>query len=261
VKWRRVRDPWTDPFSEADTDVTDEFRPEVTEETTGGGFTALESGLGGPVTQWIDREVTDPGQTAMRIPDAEQQTMLYGRSFDAMRANARARVLQTTGRDLGPSPVMWVGVFGTMIAAVLTALALVLLMVWFALRAAMPPSELPMIPDPVPLPTPSPAEAAAPSPLPEPVAFPASFAFNDWTPQDVDRDEVERIAALAKRCPRVVIVTGHADGVGGEGVNERFALARAAGARDLLAEAGVPKARMVLASAVGAGRRVAVACP
>lgn len=103
---------------------------------------------------------------------------------------------------------------------------------------------------PAPSPSAPAAPAAPPSPLRDGVRFPASFAFNDWKPLNVETQALfDLVAQLQSDCPSIIHVTGHTDTRGGDFVNDRIAIARAGEVRRLLEQQGIPRARMEVGSA------------
>jgi hypothetical protein len=162
--------------------------------------------------------------------------------------------------------------FSMVAAGSLVALGLVCaVVVWFALRpspvapatpvlTAGPPEPAPAEPVPSPEPgldRPGPGPVVVPddgSPLRSGVRFPASFAFNDWMPVDVDTQAMfDLLASIEADCAGQVRITGHTDERGAELVNDRIAIARAGEVRRLMEQQGIDRRRMEIGSA-GADR-------
>ncbi|MEZ4239795.1 MAG: OmpA family protein [Myxococcota bacterium] len=100
----------------------------------------------------------------------------------------------------------------------------------------------------MPAPTPAPRGA-----LHDGVRFPATFAFNDWKPIDVDTQAMFDLIADVQRCAGPIRIVGHTDERGGDIVNDRVAIARAGEIRRLFEQQGLDRHRMEIGSA-GAAR-------
>jgi outer membrane protein OmpA-like peptidoglycan-associated protein len=105
---------------------------------------------------------------------------------------------------------------------------------------------------PSPRPPPPPARSAppppapVPPPAPEPPRMELRFASGSARPLDPDRGEWDAFVAIVAQETGPIVVEGHTDPNGAEGMNLRLSHLRARAAAALLARAGVARSRMLI---------------